>query len=152
MEEWSLRSAYFEDMQVGFEIETPARTITEADIIAFAGLSGDYNPLHTDATFAARGPFGQRIAHGLLGLAITSGLAARLGILEKSVLAFRELSCKFKKPIFIGDTVHAHLKVIEARPMPRIGGGLVSLEVKLYNQHDQVVQSSVWSVLLRSKE
>ena len=139
-------------MYVGLEIKTPARTITEADVVAFAGLSGDYNPLHTDVVYAANGPFGQRIAHGLLGVAITSGLAARLGILERSVIAFRELSCKFRKPIFIGDTVYARLKVVETKPMPRIGGGLVRLQVTLHNQHDQIVQSGTWSVLLHSRD
>jgi acyl dehydratase len=148
----SFRGACFEDFEVGQELLTSGRTITEADIVAFAGISGDYNALHTDKVYASSGPYGQRIAHGLLGLAVTSGLASRLGILEKSVLAFRELTCKFRKPIFIDDTIHARVKVIETKAMPRIGGGLVRLEVKSYNQHAEIVLTGVWAILLQSRD
>ena len=147
-----LRTTYFEDLEVGHEFQTPGRTITEADIVAFAGLSGDYNPLHTDASFAAKGPYERRIAHGLLSLSIVSGLVTRLGILERSVLAFRELTCKFSKPVFIGDTVYARLEVVSAKAMRRIGGGLVDFQMKVYNQHEQIVQSGTWSILLQSKK
>jgi acyl dehydratase len=145
------RSWYLEDFEVGREMRTPGRTITEADIVAFSGLSGDYNPLHTDKVYAADGPFGQRIAQGLLGLAVTSGLVTRLGIMEESVLAFRELSCKFRKPIFIGDTIHVRVTVLETKAVPRIGGGSVKVGVKLYNQNDDMVQSGTWTALVRSR-
>ena len=99
---------FYEDFHAGQKIVTVGRTITESDIVTFAGLSGDYNQLHTDAEFSRQGSFGQRIAHGLLGLSITSGLALRTGFLEGTVIAFREISeWKFTKPVFIGDTIHA---------------------------------------------
>ena len=144
-------SMYFQDFVVGQVLETPGRTITEADIVNFAGLSGDFHGLHTDEMYASQGPFGRRVAHGLLGLSITSGLAMGLGILQESVMAFRELTCKFSKPIFIGDTVHASMTVTKLKPMDRIGGGRVELEVKLYNQRDEVVQSGTWSVLVHCR-
>ena len=147
-----LRRAYLEDFEVGQEIRTPQRTVTEADVVGFAGLSGDYNPLHTDEISAVEGPFGQRIAHGLLGLAVTSGLIARLGLFEGTLLAFRELTCKFRRPVYVGDTLGAQVKVIAVKAMPRMGGGVVEFGVRLYNQDDQVVQSGVWKVIVRSRE
>jgi 3-hydroxybutyryl-CoA dehydratase len=144
-------SVFFEDLEVGQEMATSGRTVTEADIVSFAGLSGDYNALHTNEVHAATGPFGRRVAHGLLGLALASGLLARLGILDENVLAFRELTCKFRRPVFIGDTIHAQASVAETKALPRIGGGLVALEVKVYNQQGEIVQASTWKLLVRGK-
>jgi acyl dehydratase len=148
----SKSSVFLEDLEAGQKLATAGRTVTEADIVNFAGLSGDYNALHTNQVHASAGPFGRRIAHGLLGLAITSGLLARLGILDENVLAFRELSCKFRKPLFIDDTVHAQAEITEVKAVPRIGGGFVALEVKLYNQNGETVQTSAWKLLVRSRQ
>src|SRR4030065_235565 len=105
---------YFEEFAVGQTIRTPGRTVTEGDIVAFAGLSGDFNLIHTDAIYAATTPFGQRVAHGLLGLSIASGLAVRTGILEGTVLAFREVNeWKFSLPVYIGDTLTVDIEVTE---------------------------------------
>jgi 3-hydroxybutyryl-CoA dehydratase len=142
---------YFEDIAVGLEIASPARTITEHDVVAFAGLSGDYNPLHTDAEFARGTPFGQRIAHGMLGLAVATGLAARLGILEGTALAFLGLDWKFRKPVFLGDTVHAVIAVTGAKDMPAMGGGIVTFAVRLLNQRDEIVQRGTWNILMRAR-
>lgn len=107
----SQRGMWFEEFEVGEQIISPGRTITESDIVSFAGLSGDYNQIHTNAELAGKTPFGQRVAHGLLGLSIASGLAMRTGVLEGTVIAFREINnWKFTNPIFIGDTIHAELK------------------------------------------
>ena len=93
------RGMWFEEFEAGQQVITPARTITESDIVSFAGLSGDYNQIHTDAEFARTTPFGQRVAHGILGLAIASGLAMRTGVLEGTVIAFREINnWKFTNP------------------------------------------------------
>lgn len=148
----STSSVFLEDLEAGQKLVTAGRTVTETDVVAFAGLSGDYNALHTNQVHASAGPFGRRIAHGLLGLAITSGLLARLGVLDENVLAFRELSCKFRKPVFIGDTIHAQAEVSEVRALPRIGGGAVALDVKLYNQDGEVVQAGTWKLLVRSRQ
>src|SRR2546425_7980840 len=89
---------YFDEIEVGEEFESPGRTVTETDIVLFAGLSGDYNVLHTDAEFMKKSIFGERIAHGLLGLAIQSGLFYRTGRVF-ATLAFVGLKWKFKGPI-----------------------------------------------------
>lgn len=142
---------YFEDYAVGQEIRTPGRTITEADIVLFAGLSGDYNALHVDAEYAKETPFGERIAHGLLGLSVASGLAARAGFIEGTVLAFTGLEWKFKKAICIGDTVRLNCRVERLRPLRSLGGGMVVLAATLYNQRGEVVQEGTWSLLIKSR-
>lgn len=113
------RGLYFEEFVEGSEAMSPARTVTESDIYAFAGLTGDYNPIHTDAEFAKGTQFGQRIAHGLLGLSIAGGLGYRIGFLEGTTEAFTDLEWKFSKPIFIGDTVRLQIKIAEKRAMKR---------------------------------
>jgi 3-hydroxybutyryl-CoA dehydratase len=146
------RGLYLEEFEVGQSFTTSARTITESDIITFAGLSGDYNQIHTDAEFARSTPFGQRVAHGLLILGIASGLAMRSGVLEGTVLAFREiLDWKFIKPVFIGDTIHAVLEVVETKALPRIGGGAVTITLELVNQSGVTTMKGTWNVLVASK-
>ena len=143
---------YFEEFQVGEKITTVGRTVSESDIFTFAGLSGDFNQLHTDAEFARSTPFGQRIAHGLLGLSITSGLALRTGILEGTVIAFREINeWKFVKPVFIGDTIHAELNVTETKPYPRLNSGSVTIVFDVKNQKEETVMKGTWVVLVASK-
>lgn len=146
------RGMYFEEFVVGQRLATPGRTVTEADIQAFAGLSGDFNSIHTDAVYAETSPFRARVAHGLLGLAIVSGLAVRTGILEGTVLAFRELAeWKFSRPVYIGDTIHAELTVADARAMPRLGGGSLTLAIDVLNQHGDSVMKGRWVVLVQSR-
>jgi len=132
-------------------MDTPGRTITEADIVAFCGVSGDYNELHSNAEYAKQTLFGKRIAHGLLGLAITSGLTGRLGFMEGTAQAFMGLEWKFKRPIFIGDTVYARASVAQKREVKRLGGGVVIFNVALLNQNDEVVQEGQWTILLKSR-
>jgi 3-hydroxybutyryl-CoA dehydratase len=146
------KGLFFEEYEVGQSITSQGRTVTEADVVAFAALSGDWNPMHTDAEFAANHPFGQRVAHGLLVLSIASGLAIRLGFMEETVLAFREMGeWKFSLPVFFGDTVRVQATVTETKPMPRLGGGLVTLKVQVLNQDDKVVQRGTWGVLVRGQ-
>ena len=144
---------FFEDFQVGQKITTVGRTISEADIMNFAGLSGDTNQIHTDAEYSKRTQFGQRVAHGILGLSITSGLAWRTGVLEGTVIAFREIKeWTFIKPIFIGDTIHAVLNVTETKAMPRLGAGLVTIQFDVQNQAGEAVMKGAWTVLVISKK
>lgn len=145
------RGRYFEEFEVGFQATTPARTITETDVVNFAALTGDWNQLHTDAEFARTTVFGQRIAHGLLALSIASGLITRLGLIEGTAEAFRELSWKFRAPVFIGDTIHATATVTETRPLPRLGNGMVILEVSVVNQRGEVVQKGTWQALVKCR-
>ncbi len=142
---------YFEDFAVGDSVLTQGRTITEADVVGFAALSGDWNTIHTDAVYASQGMFGERIAHGLLGLSIASGLAERLGFMRDTIIAFMGLDWKFKAAIKIGDTIKARLTIAECREIRRLGGGVVTFDVELLNQRDEVTQRGTWSMLVRSR-
>ncbi len=146
------RGMYFEEFAPGQKIITAGRTITEPDVVAFAGLSGDFNQLHTDAEFARTTPFGQRVAHGLCVLSIATGLAVQTGLLEGTTLAFREINeWKFSQPVFFGDTIHAELEVVETKAFPRLGGGLVVLAVTVKNQKGEPAHRGKWSVLMASR-
>ena len=143
---------YFEEFRVGQKIVTEKRTITENDIMAFAELSGDDNRIHTDPEFSKTMPFGKQVAHGILGLAIASGLAWQTGILDGTVIAFREINeWKFVAPVFIGDVVQAELEVTEIKALPRIGGGAVTINFRLKNQKDEICHRGIWNVLVMSK-
>ena len=143
---------YFEEFSVGQKITSVGRTVTEGDIMTFAGLTGDYNQIHTDAHFAAGTQFGQRIAHGLLGLSIAVGLLMRTGVLEGTVLAFREIvEWKFIKPVFIGDTIHVEMECKELKAMPRIGGGQAWVALDVKNQNDESLMRGTLAVLVASK-
>jgi len=148
---FQLRGRYFEEFAVGDEVISHGRTVTEADIVAFAALAGDYNPLHCDAEYAKGTIFGERIAHGLLGLSIASGMADRLGFITGTVEAFMGLDWKFRGPIKIGDTIHVETKVARKKEMRRLGGGLVVFDVALVNQRGETVQKGHWTVLIKSK-
>ena len=146
------RGMFFEEFAAGQKIRTAGRTITETDIVSFAGLSGDFNQIHVDAAFAKAAPFGQRVAHGLCVLSIASGLAVQTGLMEGTVLAFREINeWKFSLPVFIGDTIHVELEVLETRPIPRLSGGAVSISLDVLNQDGKSVQKGRWAVLMMSQ-
>jgi acyl dehydratase len=143
---------YFEEFEAGQRVVTAGRTVTEADVVAFAGISGDFNQIHTDSQLASGTPFGQRIAHGLLVTAIASGLTVQTGIIEGTVIAFREITdWKFVKPVFFGDTVHVEAEVIETKPFRRLGGGMVAIELNVKNQADETVIKGTWTFLVASK-
>ena len=143
---------YFEEFNVGQKIVTEKRTITESDIMTFAALTGDNNRIHTDPEFSKTTVFGQQVAHGLLGLSIASGLAWRTGILDGTVIAFREINeWKFIKPVFIGDTVYVDLDIKETKSLPRIGGGSVTIMLEVKNQNEEVSHRGYWTVLIMSK-
>lgn len=146
------RGMYFEDFEPGLEIHTNARTITETDVVNFAGLSGDFNFIHTDAEGARQTPYGQRIAHGMLVASIASGLAVQQGFIDGTTLAFRELTWKFTKPVLIGDTIQVKIKVIETKAMAQLGGGLVTFETRVVNQRDELVHKGEWRMLIKSRE
>lgn len=142
---------YFEDFSEGMTFTSAQRTVTEADIVNFAGVSGDFNPIHTSAPYAESTMFGQRIAHGLLVLSIASGLATGLGFMGDRVEAFMGLEWKFRAPLFIGETIHLELRVSNLRPMRRLGGGLVVLDVQVVKQDGTTVQKGSWQLLFKSR-
>lgn len=146
------RGLYFEEFEIGQQVLSPGRTVTEADVTLFAGLSGDYTTIHTDAEFSKSTPFGQRVAHGLLVMSIASGLAARTGVMEGTVLAFREITdWKFSLPVYLGDTVHIVLEVKEKKALPRLGGGSLLISVDVRNQDEKTVMKGNWNVLMSSQ-
>ena len=143
------RGMYFEEFEPGQEFITAGRTITETDVVQFAGLSGDFNQIHVDEEYSKNTLIGQRIAHGLLIASITSGLAVQTGVLEGTVIVFREISeWKFIKPVYLGDTIHAKLRVRETKEMRRTGGGLVTIDIDVINQKMEVVNKGSWIVLI----
>ncbi|MCS6849193.1 MAG: MaoC/PaaZ C-terminal domain-containing protein [Anaerolineae bacterium] len=142
---------YFEDFVVGDKATSPSRTITEADVVMFAGLSGDYNEIHTSEEFSKGNMFGRRIAHGLLGLSIASGLAFQMGFLLGTVEVFRGIEWEFTAPIFIGDTIHLEAEVAEVKAFPRLGNGKVTFKVSVKKQDGSVVQRGAWTLLVKSK-
>jgi 3-hydroxybutyryl-CoA dehydratase len=145
------RGLYFEEFNVGDTVTSAGRTITEADIVSFAALSGDWNAIHVDAEYAKSQMFGERIAHGLLGLSIASGLAVQLGFIENTVIAFRGVDWTFSGPIKIGDTIRMRAQIAEKKPMPRLGGGLVTFNVEVLNQRGETTQKGTWSMLIKMK-
>jgi acyl dehydratase len=143
---------YFEEFEIGQRITTAGRTIAESDVMLFAGLSGDFNQIHTDAEFSRSAPFGQRVAHGLLGASIASGLVMRTGVLEGTAIAFREINnWKFINPVFLGDTIYVETEVIQTKAMPRIGGGSVVIALDVKKQTGETVMKGSWTVLVLSK-
>lgn len=141
---------YFEEIEVGEEYESPGRTVTETDIVLFAGLSGDYNVLHTDAELMKRSIFGERIAHGLLGLALQAGLLSR-ATQPYATLAFVGLRWKFKGPVKIGDTIRVHARVAAKRETSKPDRGLITLERKVLNQRDEVVQEGETDLMVERR-
>jgi len=146
------RGLYFEEFQIGQKIFSATRTVTEADIVNFAGLSGDYNQIHTSEAYSKSTPYGKRIAHGLLTLAIVSGLAVQTGFMEGTVINFREISeWKFVKPVFIGDTIRVELEILETKALPRISGGAVDIHLEVMNQNNETVCRGTWKVLVAGR-
>jgi 3-hydroxybutyryl-CoA dehydratase len=139
---------YFEDHLLGSKTRTRSRTVTEADVVGFAGLSGDWHPLHTDVEYAAAGPFGERIAHGMLVLSIATGLAP---LDVDTVQAFYGIDkLRFINPTKLGDTIHVVSEVVELAPRGKTSGVICS-EVSIVNQHGQVVASAQFRMLVRRR-
>ena len=146
------RGRYFEEIELGDTMVTQEHVVTEEEIVAFARLTGDDNPMHTDHEYAKTHMFGQPVAHGLLVLSIASGLLWQLGFMQETVLAFRGLEWKFSRPVFIGDRIRVKAEVYQRKAMPRLGGGAVIFDVKVLNQDDDVVQRGKWNVLVKSEK
>ncbi|MBI4280154.1 MAG: dehydratase [Armatimonadetes bacterium] len=142
---------YFEDFEEGQVFVTPARTVTEADVVTFAGLSGDYNPLHTDAEFAARTPFGTRIAHGLLVLSIVSGLGARTGLFDETTIALLGVDWRFLQPVRMADTIRAEMTVSRKRTTRHPERGILVRGIRVLNQRNEVVQEGTMTLMIRRR-
>jgi acyl dehydratase len=148
---------YFEDCQVGDRLTTRGRTITETDIVMFAAISGDWQPLHTDAEFARDGPFGTRIAHGMLSLVAGLNLLFRNadsgnGILPASIVALSGIdNIRFKRPVKIGDTLHLTCEITRMLPVPE-QRGVIEIRFHILNQHDDEAISGRFSIVTASRD
>lgn len=142
---------YYSDITDSFILETPSRTISEADIMLFAGLTGDYNELHTSITFAEKTSFNERIAHGMLTLSMANGLYMRTGLFEQSTVANLGIKeWKFVKPVKIGDTIFVRISLHDKHLTSRPERGVVNWQIDVLNQHEEVVASGIWTKMIRN--
>jgi acyl dehydratase len=142
---------YYEDFEPGRVFATSSREVTEADVRAFAELSGDRNPIHLDPGFAARTEFGRPVAHGVLGLAVVTGLASGLELTRETLVALVGLTWRFLRPIMYGDTLSARLVVDVRRETSQPDRGLVTFAIEVTNQHGEVVQTGELVELVRRR-
>lgn len=142
---------YFEDFTPGTVIPATGRTVTETDVLNFAGVSGDFNVLHVDRTWAADTPFGEPIAHGLLGLAIVSGLMHQTGIINGTIVAFLGLTWRFTGPVKFGDTIRPAMTVRSAKETSKPDRGIVVLNFVVTNQRAERVQEGEFTLMMRRR-
>jgi acyl dehydratase len=147
-----MQPKYLEDLAVGDTFTSAARTITETDVVAFAGLSGDFNPIHTDVEFASATPYGQRVVYGLLGLSMLTGLLDRTGLFSGTAIAMLGIrDWTFTAPLFIGDTISFRLTITGVRRASSGDRGVVERHFELINQRDVVVQQGHIDILVRAR-
>ncbi len=143
------RGLTFEQFNIGDHFISQARTITEADVVQFAGLSGDFNPLHTDAEFAKTTPFGERIAHGMLISAIATGMANWTGVFEGTTIALMEQLLRYKGAVRLGDTVHLELTVSEKKETSKLDRGIIKVDAAVVNQAGATVIDGQWTLMMK---
>ena len=143
------RGLTFDEFEIGDRYQSQARTVTEADVVAFAGISGDFNPLHTDAEFGKSSPFGERIAHGMLLVAMATGMANWTGVFEGTTIALMEQLIKYKGVVKFGDTIHLELEVLEKSPTSKLDRGVVKYAARVINQRDEVTIDGVWTLMMK---
>ena len=139
----------FPEFKVGDKLVSPSITVTESHIALFAGLSGDFNPLHTNEEFAQKMPFKGRIAHGMLTVSMESGFIGML--LAGTAIAFLEAEYKFKAPVKINDTIHTELEVAETKPVQKYDGGIVKFNMQIKNQRGETVVEGYATVMVSNK-
>lgn len=146
------RGKFYEEIEVGETFTSPSRTITEADIVMFAGMTGDCNPVHTDEEFCkAHSIYKTRIAHGLMGLTYVEGLNFRVGLFDGTGLASLEWTWRFKKALLPGDTIHAVTTITMKRETSKPGRGIVNEHVELFNQRGELIGDGDHLNMIRMK-
>lgn len=145
------RAKYFEEWELGEVHESASRTVTETDIVIFSGLSGDYNPLHTDEEFAKKGIFGTRVAHGYLVLSISSGQVNQTGYFEGALEAFLGMKeFRITKGVFPGDTIKTRFEVVEKRETKQ-GKGIITFEMDVINQRNEICQERLTTAMFKRR-
>jgi acyl dehydratase len=143
------RGLNFEQFDVGDKFVSQARTVTETDVVAFAGLSGDFNPLHTDALFASETPFGERIAHGMLIASMATGMSNWTGVFEGTTIALMEQVIRYKGVVKLGDTIHLELSVAVKKETSKSDRGVVTFDTQVINQEGTAVIEGQWVLMMR---
>jgi acyl dehydratase len=143
---------YYEDVGIGEEFRSRTRTITETDVVSFASLSDDWSEVHISEEFAKGTAYGRRIAHGLLGLAITEGLKLRGGADQFAGIASLGWTWDFRKPVFLGDTVHVRCRLRDKRATKDPGRGIFFLALELVNQHGEVVHEGEHRLMVETRK
>ena len=146
------RGLTFDQFNLGDTFVSQARTVTEADVVNFAGLSGDFNPLHTDEEFGKRTPFGTRIAHGMLVAAMATGMANWTGVFEGTTLALMEQLIQYKAAVKLGDTVHLELKVAEKKETSKPDRGVVIFETRVCDQEGKAAIEGKWTLMMKREQ
>jgi acyl dehydratase len=142
---------HLEDFEIDRPLVTRGRTVGEGDITLFAGLVGDYNPLHVDEEFCAATPFGGRIAHGPLTMSMAIGLMSQLNLVDGTAMALLNLNWDFSAPVRIGDTIHARVTPITRKPVSKPGRGIVTLRFEVINQRQETVQAGTITLLMKAR-
>ena len=137
-------------IELGKTYITPGRTIGEGDINLFAGLVGDFTPIHVDEVFAQSSPFGKRIVHGPLSMATAIGMFTQTGILGERVLGMVNLNWDFSRPVLLGDTVRSRVTVAELRPTSKPGRSLATFRFEVINQREEIIQVGAMKVVVRA--
>ena len=145
------RGRHWDDFKVGEVLVTGRRTVDAGDVSRYAGLSGDFNPLHTDQEYARSTPFRGRIAHGLLVQSIASGLANQTAIFDGTIVAVLEMLIRYRAPVYPGDTIHIELRVGEKDPEPTARRGWVRFATSVLNQRGEVVTDGEWLTLMHRR-
>jgi acyl dehydratase len=141
----------YEDLHVGLSFRSPGRTITDADLVGFSGLTGDFSELHTSDVYAEASQFGRRVAHGMLGLAYAHGLMwARTGELRQTIIAFLGIAdWRFIAPIYVGDTIFVNYAISSMRDSSsRPTQAIVTFDVELVDQDSRLLQKGQKIVLV----
>ncbi|MBI2868561.1 MAG: MaoC family dehydratase N-terminal domain-containing protein [Chloroflexi bacterium] len=149
--EYRIAPKFLDDFNVGDKLITPARTITETDFVTFAGLTGDYNLVHTDEEYAKTTMFGTRICYGLLTISIAAGLVFRLGLLDYNSLALLGFEPKWMKPVVIGDTIHVVAEIADKRPTKNPERGILKIKHEIINQRNEVVAEAIQTFLYAAR-
>ena len=142
---------YLEDFELDRTLTTNGRTVGEADVTLFAGLAGDFNPLHVDEHFAAATAFGGRIAHGPLVLSMAIGLMAQLNLIDGTALALLDLTWQFNAPVKLGDTIRARVTPVAKRASRKPDRGVLTLRFEVDNQRGERVQTGSITLLMKTR-
>jgi acyl dehydratase len=143
-----LRGRTFEEFVIDEEIVSGTRTVTEADVVGFAGLSGDFQPEHMNEEYAKKGPIGARIAHGLLVLSMATGLLNQTGAFEGTSVAILEVTARFAKAVKFGDTIRAIQKIVGKRETSKLDRGVLTTRITVLNQNDQTILEADLVIML----